>query len=259
MDIGWQQVADSVARQPKYPNQQLRSVSIETYFPGRLRALSALGDVQDAVEDALPNLFVPNIQPGESVALRPYQLRDEEQKRSLAVSVNQVTYVSFDYPGFDAFSAEALPLVGAVLSAIKPKKLNRVVYRYENEVGIARESGGALPVDRIFPGILPRVFSNDGEIGPCRSLDIGAEHHWKDGDAEGVRGFHAWLDESSGTPSLRVAVLGVVENCDGVTDLPRATKAAHRVSVGLFESLISDEYRRFISSVREEQDDAGDE
>ena len=46
---------------PQYPNQQLRSVSLETFFPGRFSMLAGLERLQSRVGSELPNLFVPNV------------------------------------------------------------------------------------------------------------------------------------------------------------------------------------------------------
>jgi uncharacterized protein (TIGR04255 family) len=231
---------------PKYPNQQLRSVSLETHFPGQLGVYAILGDIQTAVKEKLPNLFVPNLQAGEAAALRPFQMRDPEQRRSLAVAVNQVTFVSFDYPGHEAFLAEALPVISAALERIKPDRLNRVTYRYENELGLARDEQGGLLLDPTFPGIVPAVFAGK----PSRAVNALYEHGWEDGGISGTRGFHARIEEERGVAVMKLGVFGSVEGAD-LVDLGRITDVAHRVGLELFESLISQDFREFISSGKE--------
>lgn len=236
---------------PKYPNQQLRSVSLETYFPGRMRVFGVLGDIQAAVEHSFPNLFVPNMQPGEALALRPFQLRDTSQARSLAIAVNQVTFVSFAYPGYDSFSAEAVPLIRTALDMIEPRIMSRVVYRYENEVGLEREPGGSLAFERAMPGVVPEVFKSDAHKGPARAINAAFEHGWEEGGQQGARGFHAWTEDSGGMTVFRMSVFGSVEGCN-VAELEQATAKAHEVGESLFEDLISDQFREFISSTNQE-------
>jgi len=236
---------------PKYPNQQLRSVSLETYFPGELRALSALGDIQDAVRETFPNLFVPHVQAGEAPALRPFQLRTADQTKSLAVAVNQATYVSFAYPGHTAFAAEAVPTLATALKALRPAQLNRVVYRYENELGLSRDAEGSLGIERIFPAIVPRVFAEGELAGQCKAVNSALEHVWQEDGLGGARGFHARTEDAGVTTVLKITVFGSVENCE-IADLAKATAAAHRVGVGLFEALISPEFRDFISASSKE-------
>lgn len=237
---------------PRYPNQQLRSVALETFFPGRLGLYAALGRVQEAVESRLPNLFVPNVNPGEASALRPFQMRDSGQERSLAVAVNQASYVAFKYRGHETFAAEAIPVLQSTLEMVGVEKLNKVVYRYENELGFARDDDGTLAIARAFPGILTRVLG-DGELaGPVRSVNAAYEHGWERHGLKGVRGFHARNEESAGMQVFRITVFGAVEDCHR-DDLPRATSEAHRTGIDLFESLISDSFRDFISSSGEEE------
>jgi uncharacterized protein (TIGR04255 family) len=242
---------------PKYPNQQLRSVSLEAYFPGELRALSAFGEIQDALRDKLPNLFVPNVQAGEAVALRPFQLRDADQTRSLALAVNQATFVSFAYPGYESFATDAVPAVSQALARLKPAKLNRVVYRYENELGLAREANGGLGIERIFPGVLPKVFVDGGLASPATVINAASEHAWQAEGLEGARGFHARTEDVGASLIFKITVFGAVDDCS-VSDLERATAMAHRVGVDLFEALISPGFRDFISAnTQGENADAG--
>ncbi len=228
---------------PKYPNQQLRSVSLEAHFPGRLGVYARMGELQAAVEHELPNLYVPNIQPGEAAALRPFQLRDGKQRRSLAVAINQATYIAFEYPGHESFIAEAVAVLSRALGCIEVPKLNRVVYRYENEVGIARDTEGGLAIEPAFPGVIPAVFAGQ----PARALNAAFEHSWSTGAFRGVRGFHARFEEGAGAGVLGVSVFGTVEGCEA-SQLGACAAEAHRVGVDLFESLISPKFRDFISS-----------
>lgn len=236
---------------PKYPNQQLRSVSLETYFPGRLNVSSVLGQIQESVEERLPNLYVPNVIPGEAVALRPIQLRDAPLTRSLAIATNQVTYVSFKYPGFEAFAQEALPILSRSLSTIGPKKLNRVVYRYENEIGLGRDESGVLPVDQLFPGILPVVFSEGDRKGRVKTVNSSYEHAWQEDGFKGVHGFQAVTEDNSGLTVFKITVFGALEDAP-VAALSEATRKAHQIGVRLFEDMISTEFRMFISTNKEE-------
>ena len=217
---------------PKYPNQQLRSVSLETFFPGRLSAYAVLGQVQDAVIDRLPNLFVPNAQDGDALALRPFQLRDEFQKRSLAIAVNQVSFVSFDYPGADAFLEESIELVTKALTIVSPPTLSRVVYRYENQLGVARESDGTVAIEKLFPGVLP----GGAAAVTCAAIDSKVEGRWQRGDAHGNVGHHVRVEQELGLELLRVQVFASVE-APAISALQSASHLAHDVALEHFEKI----------------------
>ncbi len=236
---------------PKYPNQQLKSVSLETYFPGRLGLFSALGQIQAQVEERLPNLFVPNVKEGEASALRPFQMRDSAGHRSLAVAVNQASFLSFKYPGYEAFAAEAVPVLQGALGVLEKPRLNRVVYRYENELGLSREDSGIEMAAAAFPGIAVPVLANGALSGPLLRVNATYEHAWQRDGLGGSRGFHARVEEAPGMPVFRVTVFASVEDCN--CDVLRvAADAAHAVSVELFEALISESFRKFISVDGEE-------
>lgn len=228
---------------PKYPNQQLRSVAVEAYFPGQLKALARFGDIQDAFADRFPLLFVPNMQPGDALALRPFQLRDEDQSRSLALALNQVAFIAFQYPGFEAFHREVVSIVPKALQTIDVRTLNRVVYRYENEIGLSREDDGSLPLARLFPGVLP----TSPDFSPPTSLDSRFERAFESGPYGGRCGFHARIERTDGAEVLRVAIHATVEGCD-LAAFDAAVKTSHQVAHELFEKLISDEFRRFLSA-----------
>ena len=229
---------------PKYPNQQLRSVSLETFFSGRLRAMSAIADIQERLRGTYPNLFVPNASLGHAPALQPYQLRDATGRKSVAISVNQASFVIFDYPGHQAFLREALDVLPEVHRAIGVDALDRVVYRYENELGIGRRAP-ANPVALAFPGVVPTVFA--GDPARTRGLNSTAEQTWKEAPWTGASGFQVQTQDIEGTTVLRVVVFGTVEAVDAGR-LPEAARKAHEMGVGLFESLISDSFRQFIES-----------
>jgi uncharacterized protein (TIGR04255 family) len=173
-------------------------------------------------------------------------MRDAEQRRSLAVAVNQVAFVSFDYPGHETFFAEALPMISVALERIKPQQLNGVTYRYENELGLARDELGGLLLDSTFPGIVPGVFAGS----PSRAMNALYEHAWNEDDLRGLRGFHARVEEERGVAVMKLGVFGCIEGPD-LTDLGQASHAAHRAGLELFESLISEDFREFISSSKD--------
>lgn len=237
---------------PRYPNQQLRSVSFETYFPGRLGAFSAMGELHEEVRAKFPNLFVPNLLPGEAHALRPYQLRNAEHSRSLALAVNQITYIAFNYPGHEAFIEEAAPLIGKCLSAYRVETLSRVTMRYENEIGAGRnEDGVPNALHNAFPGLTPKVF----EGRACRVMDANVETPWKDDTAKGSEGYRVQVQASPFGDILRVQIHATVEDAP-VSKLKEAAGVTHAKAVALFESVISESFRTFLSEEREKDERA---
>jgi|GEM_PF-4158179 len=224
---------------PKYPRQQLKSVSIEVFFPGQLEILSRFGQIQREVggSSQLSQLFVPNVQAGEPIALRPYQLRDVEGTRSLALAVNQVAYIAFDdYPGFESFREEALPKIRGVLESVEVENLSRVRYLYENEVGLQDRSG--FEVSGLFPGVVPAGVIGAKVLSPFHSA---AE--WL--ESEDLVGFNARIEGSD--PVLKVGLFASATGALALEGLEAAVERLHGRATHLFEAIISDQFRSLIS------------
>jgi hypothetical protein len=225
---------------PKYPNQQLRAVSLETYFPGQFSVLSGLASVQGRLRSQLPNLFVPNIEPGQAPALRPFQLRDPKNTESLAFAINQAAYVSFQYPGFLVMKPRAVSLIRDALRDLGVETLNRVIYRSDNEIGISRNEKSVLPLDRILKLDLP---------GWCGSqftkLELGSQWVWEKGHvAVEVR-----VEGAPGSEMLKISIAAAMTaNVGPVTDLDDYADATHHEANRIFEAMITDGFRSYIST-----------
>jgi uncharacterized protein (TIGR04255 family) len=230
---------------PKYPNQQLQSVSLETFFAGTLNSLASMARIQDANSALLPDLYVPNVVAGEPLMLRAFQLRDKMASRSLALALNQASFISFQYPGYDAFSQEALPILASCLKELGVAQLTRVVYRYENALSIARGEHGTLDaLTRAFPKLSPSVF--DGRA--VRQLDSSVEVAFS-GKVEGVEvhggeGFRVQVDPGP-IEILRVFVHAMVERT-AVASLEATARLVHDHAVTMFEGVISEGFRTFL-------------
>lgn len=234
---------------PKYPNQQLRSVSIETFFPGRFAALVRADSIQSSVGKRLPNLFVPHAKEGEALALQPYQLRDNKQTRSLAVAANQVSYVAFDtYPGYPSFKGEALPLLSETLAICEVDTLSRVSYRYENEVFLQRTEFG-MPVDQILdltqlPPWMPQKF---------HELRLA----WSEQRKPMVLAFELAIEGDAGQPygTLRFSIRALLDQPSLVADLDSTVDAVHDLALDAFEKMICEQFREHIMSPGDENDE----
>lgn len=228
-----------MAGTPKYPNQQLSSVSLETFFSGQFTVLSRLEKVQARVKERLPLLFVPNAESGEALALRPYQLRDVAGVESLAIALNQVTYVSFVYPGYQTLAQTAVPLLAETLEILDVPELQRVAYRYENEIGLTRDEHEVLPLSSILKLDMPSWCGDD-----FTAFELSWQKKW----AKGQVGSHARVEQVNGVEVLKLTVVAVVLPAGKTEDLRLLADCAHSEAVSCFESMITDEFRSYISN-----------
>lgn len=231
---------------PRYPNQQLRSVSLETYFPGRFSVASGLERVQERYERDFPHVYVPNVQQGEPLTLRPHQLRSADGSESLAVSLNQATYISFAYPGATVFIARACRLLTTVLEECKVPDIDRVIYRYENEIGISPVEG-AIPVGKVLK--LPLPEWSEASRGLV-DLDVG----WTRRSTHGQLALRAVSHRSNTGTTLNITIASIVRPAGKVECLETFAQLAHDDASQCFEGMITDDYRKLISSVSSEEE-----
>ncbi|MBL9027445.1 MAG: TIGR04255 family protein [Myxococcales bacterium] len=236
-----------MAHGPDYPNQQLRAVSLETFFQGRFAVFSRLEQVQARHSGRLPHLFVPSSREGEAPALRPYHLKSEDQRESLAVAINQATYVSFDYPGYPVFVERALELIGSSLDIFGVNELTRVVYRYDNELAVSREKNSSLVLSDILKFSLP-----DGSTADVQSVDLQWSRPWP----SGVLGGRVWTEQDKqGVEILKLSIFAGVQPGRSLGELAQTAAASHEAARATFESMITDKFRLFLQGKLEEDAD----
>lgn len=223
---------------PTYKNQQLRAVSLETYFRGRLGFREAATRVQNAVDARLPNLYVPNSKPGQPIDLQPYQLRDDDSTESLALAANQVAYISHDYAGHGVFKTRAIGLIEPALKELGVQTLLRVIYRYENEIAITRDDREVIPLDKIL-----KVPGRPWWQGDALT-EISAS--WSQATMYGRLGIRIAVEPGQPVEKLLVSIASVVIPAGPVTALETYVAQSHATASEWFEGAITDEFRAYI-------------
>lgn len=210
-------------------------MSLETFFPGRFATTTAWPKVQELTADRLPHLFVPGDVAQQAPALRPYQLRNPEQTRSLALAINQATYVAFDYPGFDEFEAEAVPLLQQVHELIGVTSCTRVAFRYENAIDVGRSQDGTLGLGEVVSLEFPDWLGQNG------FLQLGFEWRrtWERGELYGK----VFQEAEDGRDVLRISIAADVRD---TARLAEATKLAHVRARDIFDRMITAKFRAFL-------------
>lgn len=221
-------------------------MSLETFFGGHLSVLARAGQVQDTFAERFDSLFVPNVNPGEPLALRPYQLRPRGQHEPLAIAVNQATYVSFRYPGHCVFLDTATDVLASTLEILGIERLERVVYRYENEMALQRVGSGAVALSDIF-----RLTFPDGPGDGLTSFDMDWTRQWP----QGLAGTRIWLEDDAGVCLLRWTLTATVVPAGPSASLREYATAAHEHASQCFEQLITDKFRQFLRTEEQEHDD----
>lgn len=128
-----------------YPNAPLVDVTFEVRFPGE-PAIECRRDLLFArVRKEFPKVYVPFPQPGQALALAPYEFKDEKGSRSLRVALNSLGYDTNAYRGFADFRKEALSALRPTGKMFRLNRISRVGLRYVNLIPFVRTNGG-LPL-----------------------------------------------------------------------------------------------------------------
>ena len=109
-----------------------REAAIEIRFPGDARIDSWRGEFQQTIRARLPQLLVPNIQPGEAVALRHYQFTNEAQTEIVSLALNSLAYAVTEYAGWEIVRTEYLRLWTKLQEQMSIRQASRIGIRYTN-------------------------------------------------------------------------------------------------------------------------------
>ena len=223
---------------PRYPNQQLSSVTLELAFKGRFAVYATLAQLQDRHAARFDTVLVPNAQEGISPLLQPFWLRSSKEADSLLVALNQIAYRSERYPGFSAFVAEGLPLLLDAL-ALSGTVADRAQYRYQNAIGLGRRDDGTLAVDAVLRS--DRVESMF--LGSCTHIQVDTREKFEGGTELATQ-----ITVEPGDV-LKLDLMGVAHLAS--RDVATAVADAHDVARTRFEALICDEFRAELRGTEE--------
>jgi len=207
---------------------------------------SKMSDIQDSLISELPNLYVPSVRDGEPLALRPYELRSADNRTSLAVAINQLSFISRRYPGYEKFVHAAVKVLDHPLEKMGVAELSRVIYRYQNKIGILRKDDGSIPLGDIF------VESFAGMFGSNDATQVDAS--WTQKADGGLLSVALVVDPDVPFSSLRLGIAGVIQPAGAASDLASYARTAHERASNYFESIICDAFRQTLTGGHDDDD-----
>jgi uncharacterized protein (TIGR04255 family) len=125
-------VVMDTARQFEVIPVPLAEAVIEVRFPGEADVERLRGEFQRAVRRGYPDLLVPRVAVGESVATSPYVFATPDRSQAVLLSINLLGYVVRAYPGWSAFRREFLEHWERLTGLAEVQRANRVALRYTN-------------------------------------------------------------------------------------------------------------------------------
>ena len=110
----------------------LTEAVIEVRFPVEADVERIRGAFQSTVLEHYPDLFVPSVVAGESVATMPYVFSRGDRSQAVLLSVNLLGYVVRSYPGWDRFREGFLDHWRHLTELVPITRATRVALRYAN-------------------------------------------------------------------------------------------------------------------------------
>lgn len=122
----------------RLPNSPLAEVVFEIRFPGHFSVLAGLGRFQESISSEFGSLFVPRLEAGEPIALKPFRWTSADGLHSLHAALHLFSFTSKKYTVFDEFKSQVQGYLTRFFDVYRPPNLIRLGLRYIN----------LLPLDR---------------------------------------------------------------------------------------------------------------
>jgi len=149
-----------------FKNAPLIEAVFEIRFSADLGIECKKSEFYNNIKKEFPNIFVPNVEPGQAIALKPYEFKSADLKKVIRFSINSFSFHTSDYSGgFESFEEECIRYVNLFLCYFKIDTLNRIGLRYVNRIPIIRKKG-IIPISEYlnFGFILPKSIPSEPEL-----------------------------------------------------------------------------------------------
>lgn len=225
-----------------YPNQPLTDVACEVRFAGEMQVECERYRFWDDIRAAYPNVLVPLANDGQPLALQHYRFRADDGVRTVSVALNSFAFSESKYSGHKSFIAEFERLIG-IFRKTYPRlgKIKRIGWRYINVIPYSRENE-LVPLRRYLKLEIPlpsKIFDHTSAIdlswtGKCF-------------DGEVVLHINSLEKKQSKQEGLLVDIdYGQTREGMGWADVVTILKDARSKCRGIFEDLITDDYRQYL-------------
>jgi uncharacterized protein (TIGR04255 family) len=226
-----------------YPRQPLTDVACEVRFKGDMAVECQRHLFWEKIRGEYPDIYVPFAQEGQAFALQHYKFRNSEKSRTVSVALNSLGYSEPKYSGHKSFIQEFSRLAG-IFSETYPgiKHITRIGWRYINVMPYSRE-GSIVPLTRFvkFDVSLPSAIFQS-----TTALDFQWNGKCLDGDVT-IRLAAAQAKAGSEQEALILDIdFGQTRADMAWKDAQSILEDARSKSRGIFEGLITDDYREYL-------------
>jgi uncharacterized protein (TIGR04255 family) len=224
------------------PNAPLVEASFEMRFPGEPIVLTRIHDYFQDIRKEYPALYVPNAELGVAPALQPWEFKDVDAKRCVAVSVNSFSYRVGNYVDYADFRANAVPLASQFAEQFKIKQVTRLGARYVNSIAVLRLPEQPLNLAQYMqiglqlPSIVDTNRLEDIHLQfatRTEQLQVGVTLHHQQG--------------RKGTPENLILILDcALVGGINISNLEASLDSVHAQIEDLFQALAAEPYMRYM-------------
>jgi uncharacterized protein (TIGR04255 family) len=225
----------------RHPNSPLAEVLFEIGFPGETAIDCRRHEIQDRLRDSYPNLIVPAVQPGMLLAYEPYRFEKEDGSGGVILSLNRFGHYSRAYPGFEVFSAECRRLSELFTAVIPVTTLNGVGMRHINIIRFVREEG-LIPFEYFF--LLGEKLL---ELMPSKFENFSTTFVLPTEGAKITTHIESITNNQTGQEALLLDFYHSKVGELHVSEVQNYLEEAHTQSASLFNRLITQNYRDYIT------------
>ncbi|MBU4375876.1 MAG: TIGR04255 family protein [Candidatus Omnitrophica bacterium] len=226
-----------------YKNAPLVEAVFEIRFPAELGIECLRSNFYDGIKEDFPNIFVPNAQFGQALALQPYEFKSADYKKVIRLSINSFSFHTRDYSrGFELFEEECIKYASSFIKYFKISIMNRIGLRYINRIAIMRKNG-LIPIGEYlnFGFKLPESISSDPELFHTLLIN-------KVGDGK----LRTLIQYQEVPPKDEVVLLDFDYYYEGsikVVELPKYLAQSHKhIKEDVFKKLISENYMKVLEA-----------
>jgi uncharacterized protein (TIGR04255 family) len=232
-----------------YPHQPLVEAVFEIQFPANPAIECHRDDFYEMVKSEYSEINVPKVKDGEAPALAFYSFEKPDKTACILIKLNTLVFSIKKYTGYNEFRSEVLKVFTPFVKHFKINKIKKTGLRYVNIIKFIRDGqilplteylninlGTPLPLDSNKLGaldlVLGTVIGEGGITTKIQSINA------KDGSHE------AFLLD------FDFIKVGTDLSSDKIKDY---IDESHGVTKAVFESLITDGYRKYIT-IKEEKE-----
>jgi uncharacterized protein (TIGR04255 family) len=221
-----------------YKNAPLIETVFEIRFPGEPSIECNRDKFYEKIRSVYSMVLVSSFQAGAIAAQPPYRFEREDGTSGVIMSINKISFYCKKYEGFSLFKKETMRIFSIFRELFKVEKLKRTGLRYINIIPFTREKN-IIPIKN-YLNIqikLPKSMSTD-----FKNLSMIFVSQTKGGNI--TTRIEPVISENQTEEAIMLDFDYAKEKDLNFDSMDAYLEESHKHTKGLFEGLITDNYRK---------------